>query len=381
MTAQTPVKLIFDLLNTQPQCGSKRHGGGIYGEIIFFRMIERGIHFACFYDSRIWLNPKVEEACRTHHIALYDVKGTTVEKIVKANGFTRLYSCLPGAMASLTCCEVYGTVHGLRDFETPFDSIFYRYPSSMMQKVKFTVQRILKDYVHALRHRRYLKRYINGKFHFITVSEHSRYGFLSYFPEMKEDRLKVFYSPNTSSSVPAKKIPGIDKYFLLVSGNRWEKNNLRAIMAFDRLLTAGRINGVKMKITGITSSAFKYKIQNPDAIELLGYVDDDELDSLYANAFAFVYPSLNEGFGYPPIEAMRYGVPVIASPVTSMAEICGGGALYFDPYSVEEIMNRMLMISAPDTHAEYSRKALDQYARIRARQDRDLDALIDYITE
>lgn len=58
----------------------------------------------------------------------------------------------------------------------------------------------------------------------------------------------------------------------------------------------------------------------------------------------FVYPSLNEGFGYPPLEAMRYGVPVIASPYSSITETCGGGALYFNPTSIEEIMNRMMMV-------------------------------------
>lgn len=381
MASERRVKLLYDLLNTQPQQGSKRHGGGIYGEIIFFRMIERGEKFACFYNSEQWLNPKVSEACATNNIPLYDVKGTTVEDIVKANGFTRLYSCLPGPLATLTCCEVYGTVHGLREFETPFDSIFYLYPSSLMKKIKFTAQKFLKKHVHTLRHRRYLKRFFNGHFHLITVSEHSRYGFMSFFPEINEDMMKVFYSPNTSPKVPAKKIPGTEKYFMLVSGNRWEKNNLRAVMAFDKLISHGRISGVKMKMTGVTSKSFKYKIQNPDAFEFLGYVDDAELDSLYANAFVFVYPSLNEGFGYPPIEAMRYGVPVIASPLSSMAEICGGGALYFDPYSVEEIMNRMLMMHDPEVHAEFSRKALDQYAKVRTRQERDLDGLIDYITE
>lgn len=89
-----------------------------------------------------------------------------------------------------------------------------------------------------------------------------------------------------------------------MSGNRWEKNNLRAVMAFDRLVTDGRLpQDVKMIVTGIRDNIFKYRVKNPDRFVFLGYVDDDVLEQLYTDAYLFVYPSLNEGFGYPPIEA------------------------------------------------------------------------------
>ena len=166
-----------------------------------------------------------------------------------------------------------------------------------------------------------------------------------------------------------------------MSCNRWEKNNLRAVMAFDRLVTDGRLpQDVKMIVTGIRDNIFKYRVKNPDRFVFLGYVDDDVLEQLYTDAYLFVYPSLNEGFGYPPIEAMRYGVPVIASPLSSMAELCGAGALYFDPFSVEEIMNRMLMMMQPEIYQEYSFKGQEQYKRVLEKQQKHLDELIDYIT-
>ena len=56
------VKLLFDLVATQPNLSGKRHGGGRYGEIIFFRMLERNISFSCFYDSTLWINPSVLNA-------------------------------------------------------------------------------------------------------------------------------------------------------------------------------------------------------------------------------------------------------------------------------------------------------------------------------
>lgn len=374
------MKLLFDLKATQPNSSGKRHGGGRYGEIIFYRMIERQIKFACFYDSKLWINPKIQNICQQHNIALYDLQKENLEDIIKNHNIDRLYSCIPGKLAKLTCCEVYGTVHGLREFETPFDNIFYKYQSSFKEKIKFTIKKILTKRFHRKKHKEYLDTYINTPFHLITVSEHSKYAFLSFFPELINKELPVFYSPNTSSKEKAIKIQNNEKYFFLVSGNRWEKNNLRAIMAFDRLIEYPYMAGIRMKVTGTNGNNFRYKIKHPERFDFLGYVDDNQLESLYANAYVFVYPSLNEGFGYPPLEAMRYGIPVIASPYSSMAETCGSGALYFDPTSVEEIMNRMLMMVTNQTvYKEFVQKATIQYQKINERQNRDLDFLIDYI--
>lgn len=96
------MKLLFDVSATQPNSSGKRHGGGRYGEIILFRMIERKLKFACFYDSSKWLNPKVKTACQKGKIPLHDVCGSSVKQIVSEYGYTRLYSCLPQELAELT---------------------------------------------------------------------------------------------------------------------------------------------------------------------------------------------------------------------------------------------------------------------------------------
>jgi glycosyltransferase involved in cell wall biosynthesis len=66
-------------------------------------------------------------------------------------------------------------------------------------------------------------------------------------------------------------------------------------------------------------------------------VEDKKLVELYKNASLFVFPSLNEGFGFPPLEAMQYGVPVAASGVSSLPEVLGEAALFFDPLDVSSI--------------------------------------------
>lgn len=80
-------------------------------------------------------------------------------------------------------------------------------------------------------------------------------------------------------------------------------------------------------------------------VKRLGYVTDGQLRSLYENALGFIFPSLYEGFGLPPLEAMICGCPVICSNAASMPEVCGDAALYFDPKRPEEILQNIHLIN------------------------------------
>ena len=404
-------RLLFDLRATQPNGSGKRHGGGRYGEVIFFRMAEMGLKFGCFYDSGLWFNPDVKKVVEEKGLPLHDVAGKKVQEIIDTEGYDRIYSCLH-SLETLTVkgCKIYGTIHGLRQFETPWDSCFWMYKNTTREKIKFILKYNLPGLWRKREEWKWRRKFVNGskELNMVVVSEHTKYAVKSFFPEVKDWDMQVFFSPNTSlktenlelrtlrvsesransfelcragaGSTKSTKNDGGERYFLAVSGNRWEKNNLRAIEAFDRLLSAGLIKDVRMKVTGAkTASIYKYKLQNPEAFDFLGYVSEEELEQLYAGAYLFVYPSLNEGFGYPPIEAMRYKVPVIASPLSSMAEILDQGALYFNPFLVEEIMNRMLMMMEPERHREFSERGYRQYLKISERQRRDLDGVIEYI--
>jgi glycosyltransferase involved in cell wall biosynthesis len=72
-------------------------------------------------------------------------------------------------------------------------------------------------------------------------------------------------------------------------------------------------------------------------IKLLEYVEKKDLSYLYNGAFCFVFPSLYEGFGLPPLEAMSLGCPVVTSNVASLPEVCGNAAIYVDPFDSDEI--------------------------------------------
>ena len=85
-----------------------------------------------------------------------------------------------------------------------------------------------------------------------------------------------------------------------------------------------------------------------ERVELLGRVSDSMLAALYENASLFVFPSLCEGFGFPPLEAMHHGVPVVASHAPCIPEILADAAIYFDPGDIRDMRDKMrTLLSEP----------------------------------
>ena len=381
------MKLLFDLQPVQPRGVAKRDGGGRHCEAVFRRMAERGGKFSCYYDSKRWFSPDLKAIIESKQIPLFDISNQSLQELVDREHFDRLYSCLPrDKELFLKNVEIFVTIHGIRGAETPFDDFaYFSFNRGLKKRIKWYLRKATRNFKFRRRkqQRLFYQRYAKPNCHVITVSEHSKYAMQTYFPEIAKCDVRLFYSPDISvdlADVKAKNGSTGEKYFLCVSGNRWEKNVLRAIIAFDKLKSFGRLQDFRMKVTGATKDEIHYRLQNPSAFDFLGYVSDEELEKLYAASYLFVFPSINEGFGFPPIEAMKYSVPVIASPISALAETCGSGALFFNPFSIEEIMNRMLMMTDPQTHDEFARLGHEQYLKIKARQERDLDRLIEYIT-
>jgi len=312
-------------------------------------------------------------------VDLYDLSKEGISEIVKKDiSFVFVPANLNGNYWRSIGCNVWGVIHGVRGLETPLDNFEFLYKQPLKLIIKALAKRLSKR-LRRSRQRAYILSSLNApNIKFITVSNHSAFAFKSYFPELNPD-IPVFYSPSTSViETTTRKYQ--EKYFLLVSANRTLKNNLRAIIALDNLFSYGYAEGFRVKVTGVNNSrAFWYKIKNRERFDFIGYIDEQELDQLYHDAYCFIYPTLNEGFGYPPLEAMHYGVPVLSSPFTAIPEVCGGNVIYFNPLSVEEIMNRILMILQDDIHKKYSLYAKERYEIITQKQNEDLDRLIDYL--
>lgn len=99
-------------------------------------------------------------------------------------------------------------------------------------------------------------------------------------------------------------------------------------------------------------------------LRFLGYVDREDLRRLYAGAQFFLFPSLYEGFGLPPLEAMTMGAPVITSNVSSLPEVCGEAALYVDPLDRDDIRKKIEQLHGDaQLRARLAAKSLEQAAR------------------
>jgi len=120
--------------------------------------------------------------------------------------------------------------------------------------------------------------------------------------------------------------------FLLYPANRWPHKNHRRLFEAFAIVRRERPE-LRLVLTG---SGHEGK-PTPPGVELRGWVSLDELAELYRRAAALVFPSLYEGFGQPPLEAMACGCPVAVSRVASLPEICGDAAEYFDPGSPDDI--------------------------------------------
>jgi glycosyltransferase involved in cell wall biosynthesis len=136
--------------------------------------------------------------------------------------------------------------------------------------------------------------------------------------------------------------------FLLYPANPWpHKNHERLFEALTRLRREHP--GLRLVLTGTGLE----RLSPPEGVEVRGQVPREQLASLYRRASALVFPSLYEGFGQPPLEAMASGCPVACSTAGALPEVCGGAARYFDPLSVDEMVEAVLTVLAdPDRLVE-----------------------------
>ena len=384
------MNLLFNLVSVQPIHSAKFHGGGSYGEVIFWALVKRGAKFSCAYDSRKYLDPEILEACKQKYIPLFDISVQTPQEIIDENQIDTFYTPLYSLEKKwdINVKDFVFTWHGVRALEMQYSWAGVGFAKKFGQKFEALVRyrESWKTHYYKPQYQDLAKRMAEGKARTITVSEHSRASIKSFFPELLDLEIPVFYSPMTAYEPEGFLPPGVaaKKYFLLTSGARWEKNNLRAAMAFDELVSMYQSQGkpfdFKMVITGAANpKAYLRHLKHKDRFVLLGYVENKELEFLHKNAYAFVFPSLNEGFGYPPVQSMRYGVPVAASGTTSIPEVCGDAVLYFDPYSVSEIKNRLVQLLDSKIYDEYAARAPKRYAQVHARQVVDLEKAVDFI--
>ena len=153
-----------------------------------------------------------------------------------------------------------------------------------------------------------------------------------------------------SQIMPKYNIPS-ERYILSVSSIEPRKNISSLLRAWEKiqhqvdddiwLVLVGRQNPKIFSNAGLNNI--------PERVCFTGFVDDEDLTTLYQNALLFSYVSLYEGFGLPPLEAMAAGIPVLTSNTTSIPEVVGDKAIIVNPLSVSEIAENLLVLLGSDS--------------------------------
>lgn len=379
-------KILFDLSVCQPIEHIKFHGGGVYGYIVFKQLcFDAPEKVVAYWDYTRFIEPSIKELISQKKILSIDAhKKSIIESIDEniAAIYSPLYKDEYKQLFSLEI-PIYITVHGLRKLEMNRDKYEIKYATNLKTFIKCLLKRTpLYRLLWSKFYREYELLLKQSNVNIVTVSNHSKNSILYYYPSFETSKIKVFYSPSTTVELKKFVPVGLSKYYLIVSGDRWLKNAIRAMESFDKLFSKGKCADCKVVVVGISPKQNVTKwICNKDQFVIKDYVNKQELESLLKSAYALVYPSLNEGFGYPPLEAMKYGTPVIASPFASIPEICADAVVYANPYSVDEIAMRIMYLNDDSVYQDYRNRARSRYDYIVKKQNEDLKKMIVFLLE
>jgi glycosyltransferase involved in cell wall biosynthesis len=196
----------------------------------------------------------------------------------------------------------------------------------------------------------------------LTVSEASKRDILRYF-HVPPSKITVIYNAideRFSEEPPADEVMRVrERYqlndpFILYAGNIKPHKNLERLIEAFHTIRRGELEHVKLliigdeisKYAGLRRTVHRYKLHKH--VRFFGFVPDATLAILYRLARVFVFPSLYEGFGLPPLEAMASGTPVITSNVSSLPEVVGDAAMLIDPYQPDAIAGAIRRVMLDD---------------------------------
>ena len=383
------MKLLFDLYSAQSAILGAE-GAGEYSRVVFRHVAQLagpddlGVAYAL--DEP--LDPDIEKLVARGGFQRHEgAEVADVEALAATGGYSRFMSGNPYRFHAVDFkdMEVFLAVHGMRPVECPVDSREIHYARRPGKALKWALKMLLPE-VYRSRRRRQFQALMNVKARrrrFIVPSRHTMGTILDLLTGVGEDEILALDCPAT----PVCRITDPDMsildrlelapggYLFMVSGNRWIKNSHRAIQAAVGAMEAlPEAKRVAIVVTG----GLPRGVPTRSGVRVItpGTVSLEDLAALYAGARFLFYPTLNEGYGYPPLEAWSHGTPVLSSAVCSLTELLGDGALYFDPRNILEMQNRIsLVLEKPDLLDDYRQRGLERQAHVSARQKAHLDEL------
>lgn len=187
---------------------------------------------------------------------------------------------------------------------------------------------------------------------------------IHHYTGIPQEQLKVVYEgPKTMETQPFSDIQSrfnLQAGYILHVGSMYKRKNIPALVHAFKLLKTTTQSTVKLVLAGPYSASkdsndFNLiqdaiaETQLQEDIIITGYLSDSELASIYKAALMYVFPSVNEGFGIPILEAFKYGLPVLVADNTCLPEVGGDAVLQFDPYDIADISTKMKMVLENET--------------------------------
>ncbi|MBU0649106.1 glycosyltransferase family 4 protein [Patescibacteria group bacterium] len=193
----------------------------------------------------------------------------------------------------------------------------------------------------------------------IAVSEYTKKSILKYFPKTVAQKIHVIHEAASElaqedATDPTKDMEflssrQIRRPFLLYVGNSYPHKNLETLTrAFRKILEAkpdlqlvlaGQENYFSKRVE---KDARELGLKVPEQVNFTGFIPDKDLPKLFRQASLYVFPSLLEGFGLPPLEAMNFGLPVASSNSSCLPETLGSAAIYFNPKDIYDMAGAII---------------------------------------
>lgn len=402
--------VLVEMIGCQTRNPRENHGGGLYGIVIVKELVKRvDARFVIVMKKGLFIAKEFE-------LELSAMEHVTFEWIDHEKAFSRLfdkyrphlfYSPLDFFYGTEFIPEgvaVVGTVHGLRDLELNellgrrlgksawLKFLKHQRRSSLNAALEYAIAStswaLYLRVLHAARKSYFtrLNSVIKRSTVIFTDSNHSRFSIMLRYDvdPSKIERLTPPLPPMTMPPLEMTTLDGYglpEKFFVVVSAGINYKNPLIVLEAFRILVSNGAKAIPDVVLLGCQSGT-KRVIQSFN--EQLGthwvalpYIPRSDLVAILKRSFGLIYPTMNEGFGYPIVEAFRSEVPVISSSITSCIEVGGDAVLYFTPFWPEELAARILeLVTEESTWNRLVSNGRQQLLKLEEDSQRDVDRLI-----
>ena len=385
------MNILFDQTEAQAMFFN---GAAEYAQTVFFKMLSElasypGTEVFSLYSSDKafrYERLSCERLSGIRNLSCVDYKGRRLRDIIVENNIDVLFvTCLQafcdlplGDLHNLPC-KVVAVIHDLTDEELSRSHVFF-------MKHLDSPYRLLRAYLSkwkarlmvgnmGSRSRQMLSMLESNDAEIITVSDYTRYSIRYNYPRLKNS-IHVYYAPEKyASSVNGgiecaelrELVESGKPYFLIVSADRVMKNAASMMRAFERFIIG---SGADYCLATIGNMPKRFGNHIP-----LPHLSAADLDQAYSHCHALLYPSVFEGFGYPPLEAMKYAKPVICANVCSMPSVLGDAPVYFSPFYETDMygaLDRFVNMS----YRELCERSFRQYKKVNSRQISDLDELV-----